>query len=95
MHTPTFTEMHPLIQNGYVIDAPGIKEMGLVDFNKGEISHYFPEMRKRMNDCRFNDCTHITEPDCAVIAAVRAEEIPYSRYDSYVKIFQNQEEEDA
>lgn len=93
MHTTTFTEMHPLLDDAYVIDAPGIKEMGLVDFDKNEIAHYFPEMRNRMHLCKFNNCTHIHEPHCAIIDAVKNGEIPFSRYDSYVKIFLNQESE--
>lgn len=87
VHTTTFSEMHLLPNHTCIIDAPGIKEMGLVDFDKNELCHYFPEMRNRMNQCKFNNCTHIHEPKCAIREAVQAGEIDPSRYDSYVKIF--------
>lgn len=92
-HTTTHSEMFPLAESGYVIDAPGIKEIGLAHFEASEIGHYFPEIRERMPDCRFSNCQHINEPHCAVIAAVEAGEIHPSRYRSYVGMMQNAEEE--
>jgi ribosome biogenesis GTPase len=90
-HTTTFAEMHPLEYGGFIIDTPGIKELGLVDMEKEEISHYFPEMRSRMQDCKFNNCLHINEPKCAVIAAVENGEIAPSRYASYLGIMNGEE----
>ncbi|MBL7882816.1 MAG: ribosome small subunit-dependent GTPase A, partial [Bacteroidia bacterium] len=69
-HTTTFAEMHPLSYGGFIIDTPGIKELGLVDMEKEEIADYFPEMKVLRNDCKFNNCMHINEPKCAVLEAV-------------------------
>lgn len=66
MHTTTFAEMFDLPGGGHIIDTPGVREFGLVDIEKEELAHYFPEMRKKMNDCQFNNCMHIEEPNCAV-----------------------------
>ncbi len=85
-HTTTYPEMHPLSFGGYIIDTPGIREFGLVDFRKEEIAERFPEMRRYMHQCQFNNCTHIHEPNCAVKKAVENGEIPLSRYNSYLKI---------
>src|ERR1700759_2189931 len=87
MHTTTFAEMFELPQGGYIIDTPGIRELGVIDIEKNELSHFFPEMRSRMNQCRFNSCRHINEPDCAVIKAVEEGEIELSRYESYLSIY--------
>lgn len=89
MHTTTHTEMYK-VGSGYVIDAPGIKEMGLVDFDKKILSHYFPEMRSRLSQCKFNNCTHINEPHCAVKEAVEAGEIHLSRYNSYLRMMEEE-----
>jgi len=86
-HTTTFAEMHQLPFGGYLIDTPGIRELGIVDIEKEELSHFFVEMRDRLNQCRFNNCRHINEPGCAVIAAVEEGEIEPSRYDSYQSIY--------
>lgn len=86
LHTTTFAEMHDLPTGGRIIDTPGIREFGLVDIPRQELSHYFPEMRKLINDCQFNNCLHINEPGCAIKAAVEAEEINIERYISYYKI---------
>ncbi len=86
-HTTTFAEMFELPQGGFIIDTPGIRELGVIDIEKQELGHFFPEMRDRMHDCRFNDCRHINEPGCAVIAAVENGEIELSRYESYVSIY--------
>jgi len=87
MHTTTFAEMYELPQGGYIIDTPGIRELGVIDIEKQELSHFFPEMRERMHDCRFNNCRHINEPGCAVLAALEEGEIELSRYESYLSIY--------
>ena len=86
VHTTTFAQMFQLNKDILVIDTPGIKEYGLIDMEEWEISHYFPEMRDRLNTCRYNDCLHITEPGCNIIEAVEVGEIAYSRYESYVSM---------
>lgn len=86
MHTTTFAEMFDLPGGGRIIDTPGIREMGLVDISQNELSHYFPEMQKRIPDCQFNNCLHTHEPGCAVKAAVASGEIHEERYISYLKI---------
>jgi len=87
MHTTTFAEMFELPHGGYIIDTPGIRELGVIDIEKQELSHFFPEMRARLNQCRFNSCRHITEPGCAIIKAVEDGEISQSRYESYLSIY--------
>lgn len=86
MHTTTFAEMHPLSFGGYIIDTPGIKEFGLVDFDRKKIAERFPEMRKFMHSCKFSNCTHIHEPDCAVVEAIENGQIHLTRYESYLSI---------
>lgn len=93
-HTTTFAEMHPLTFGGYIIDTPGIKELGVVDIDKNEVSHYFIEMRERLNNCKFSNCTHISEPGCAIKNAVEDGGIATTRYSSYLDIFDNREEEE-
>ena len=90
-HTTTFAEMHPLTYGGFIIDTPGIKELGLVDMEKEEIGNYFPEMHAIKNQCKFNNCVHVNEPKCAVIAAVEKGEIAISRYTSYLGIMSGEE----
>jgi len=85
-HTTTFAEMHPLSSGGFIIDTPGIRAFGLVDLEKEHYAHYFPEMRERMDDCRFNNCQHINEPYCAIKQAVESGEIALSRYESYLQL---------
>jgi ribosome biogenesis GTPase / thiamine phosphate phosphatase len=87
MHTTTFAEMFELPQGGFLIDTPGIRELGIIDIDKQELSHFFPEMRALLNQCRFNSCRHINEPGCAVIKAVEEGEIDLSRYESYLRIY--------
>jgi ribosome biogenesis GTPase len=87
VHTTTFAEMFQLPQGGYIIDTPGIRELGVIDIEKNELSHFFPEMRALLNQCRFNSCRHINEPGCAVIKAVEEGEIELSRYESYLSIY--------
>jgi ribosome biogenesis GTPase / thiamine phosphate phosphatase len=85
-HTTTFAEMFDLPGGGRIIDTPGVKEFGIVDMEREELSHYFPEMKARIQDCRFNNCIHINEPGCAVKAAVEAGEISMERFESYIAI---------
>lgn len=84
IHTTTFAEMFEAANNTFIIDTPGIKEFGLVEFDPAEISHFFPEMRALFNQCRFDNCTHIHEPGCAVLEAVENQVISPSRYLNYV-----------
>ncbi len=92
MHTTTFAEMFDLPLGGKVIDTPGLKEFGLVDITKQELSHYFPEMRERLNDCQFNNCMHINEPGCAIKEAVNSNAIDVDRYVSYMAILDTMED---
>jgi ribosome biogenesis GTPase len=91
MHTTTFAEIHELPFGGDIVDSPGIKELGLVEMKKEEVGHYFPEIRRHMNDCRFNNCLHQNEPKCAVIKAVEEGEISEERYQSYLGILNGEE----
>mgnify|MGYP003433502334 FL=1 len=86
MHTTTFAEMFDLPQGGKIIDTPGIRELGLVDISREELSQFFPEMRLILNNCRFNNCQHIDEPGCAVKAEVENDIISMERYISYISI---------
>lgn len=85
-HTTTFSTMYPLAGGGAVIDTPGIKGFGLIDIDEAELWHYFPEMMRVAPACRFYNCTHTHEPGCAVTEAVKAREIAWPRYESYLKI---------
>jgi len=87
MHTTTFAEMYDLPGGGSIIDTPGIRELGVIDIEQQELSHFFPEMRSRLNQCRFNNCRHINEPGCAVLEALENGDIEPSRYDSYLSIY--------
>ena len=86
VHTTTFAEMFEVDKDTYIIDTPGIKELGIVDIPKNQLGHFFPEMRERLNQCRFNNCTHFNEPGCAVEEAVRHNEISLTRYESYLSM---------
>lgn len=86
VHTTTFAEMFELAPETFIIDTPGIKELGLVETSKVEIGHYFPEMRERLNQCRFANCLHLNEPGCAIKDAVEAGDIADSRYLSYLSM---------
>lgn len=88
-HTTTFAEMYDLPFGGKIIDTPGMKEFGLVDVERQELSGYFPEMRERLNDCQFNNCLHINEPGCAIKQAVIDGEIDEDRYVSYYNILES------
>ena len=89
-HTTTFYQMHPLSGGGFVVDTPGIRGFGLVDFTKEELSTYFPDMVQVMDNCRFAPCTHTHEPGCAVKAAVEVGEISPERYDSYLGMLEEE-----
>jgi ribosome biogenesis GTPase / thiamine phosphate phosphatase len=88
-HTTTFAEMYELPFGGKIIDTPGMKEFGLVDIERPELSGYFPEMRERLNECQFNNCLHINEPGCAIKQAVIDGEIDEDRYVSYYNILES------
>lgn len=91
-HTTTFAEMYDLPFGGRIIDTPGMREFGLVDISKQELSHYFPELRDRLNECQFNNCLHVNEPGCAIKEAVRNGAVHEDRYVSYVNILDSIEE---
>src|SRR5690606_33081071 len=82
-HTTTFAEMYEWPFGGFSIDTPGIKEFGLVEMEKEEIQHYFPEIFELKSECKFDNCLHLNEPKCAVMEAVENGEIAPSRYESY------------
>ena len=92
-HTTTFAEMFELNFGGFLIDTPGVKAFGLIDFKKEELSHYFLEMRKLLNDCHFNNCVHKNEPKCAVKDALENDEISAFRYNNYLSIYDDDEDE--
>jgi ribosome biogenesis GTPase / thiamine phosphate phosphatase len=91
VHTTTFAEMFRLDEDTFIIDTPGIKELGLVDIEDEELSHYFPELRNLIGKCKFYNCTHIHEPGCAIVDALDKGEITMSRYDSYLSILSDED----
>ena len=91
VHTTTFAEMFVRDQNTFIIDTPGIKELGLSEIYDEELDHYFPEMRALLGACKFNNCTHIHEPQCAVREAVEAGIISESRFHSYLSMFNEED----
>jgi ribosome biogenesis GTPase len=92
LHTTTFAEMFDLPGGGHIIDTPGIRELGLVNISKQELSHYFPEMAELVPQCQFNNCLHTSEPGCAVKQAVADGLVSEDRYVSYYKILESIEE---
>lgn len=86
MHTTTFSGMFPVPGGGWIIDTPGIKGFGTIDFERGEIAHFFPDIFEISHDCRYNNCTHTHEPGCAVLKALDEHRIAQSRYNSYLSI---------
>ena len=92
MHTTTFSKMIEIPGGGYIIDTPGIKGFGIFDMEEGEISHYFPEIFHFSKNCRFSNCTHRNEPDCAVLEAITNHVISESRYRSYLSILNDKNE---
>jgi ribosome biogenesis GTPase len=89
MHTTTFSEMHQLPEGGQLIDIPGVKGFGTIDFDSAEVSHYFPEIFRISKDCKYNNCTHTHEPGCAVLQALDEQLISQSRYTSYLSIMED------
>jgi ribosome biogenesis GTPase len=85
-HTTTFAEMFELGNGGFLIDTPGIRGFGVIDMEKDEISHYFPEMFDLLKECRYFNCSHTHEPGCAVKHAVQEGRIPITRYESYLSL---------
>ncbi|MBO7608684.1 MAG: ribosome small subunit-dependent GTPase A [Muribaculaceae bacterium] len=88
MHTTTFSEMIDLSGTGAIIDTPGVKSFGTIDFEPAEVAHYFREIFAESANCRYGDCTHTHEPGCAVLQAVEENRISQSRYASYLSIFE-------
>ncbi len=82
-HTTTYAEMFELAPDTFIIDTPGIKELGLVDIAKEELGYYFPEIRERLNQCKYYNCLHVNEPDCAVLQDLKAGKLSLTRYESY------------
>lgn len=94
MHTTTFAEMYDLANGGSIIDTPGIREYGLISIEKTELSHYFPEMQKLIHDCKFNNCLHVNEPECAVKnELINGSSISEMRYISYLNILDSMDKE--
>ena len=89
MHTTTFSEMFELITGGHIIDTPGIKGFGTIDMEEAEIGHYFKEIFETSKRCKFTNCTHVHEPECAVIQAVEKQFISSSRYQSYLSVMKD------
>lgn len=85
-HITTYPEMHPVADGGYVIDTPGIKAFGVIDFDRNEIYHFFPEIFRISSGCRFYNCLHLDEPDCMVREAVARDDIELWRYRSYISM---------
>ena len=92
-HTTTFAEMHPLRMGGDVIDTPGIKGFGMVNMKKEEISHFFPEIFALSEQCRFHNCMHLNEPQCAVKSALEENKIAPTRYESYLNQLNDYDEQ--
>ena len=95
MHTTTFSELFrlPGDDGGAIIDTPGVRGFGTIDFDKYEVAHYFPDLFAVSHDCRFGNCTHTHEPGCAVLAALEEGRIAQSRYNSYLSILEDSEED--
>lgn len=91
VHSTTFAEMFEIEENTFLIDTPGIKELGLFEIDEDELSHYFPEMRDILGQCKFHNCKHVNEPKCAVIEKVNSGAIALSRYQSYLKMLANED----
>jgi ribosome biogenesis GTPase len=91
VHTTTYAEMFEPWPDAQIIDTPGIKELGLFDIGQEELSHYFPEMRNLLGQCKFNNCIHLNEPKCAVIEHVKSGDIAQSRYNSYISMLVNED----
>lgn len=92
LHTTTFAEMYDLDFNARIIDTPGIKGFGMVGMDKEEVGNYFPEFLVLKSNCKFNNCLHLKEPDCAIKNALDEDEIAFSRYKSYLQILEGEDE---
>lgn len=92
-HTTTYAEMFDMLGNGAIIDTPGVKSFGMLDMEKEEFPHYFPEMFSLLESCKFYNCTHTHEPGCSVKAAVEENIISPTRYDSYLQMLQGDDDE--
>lgn len=90
-HTTTFAEMHEPQKGTFIIDTPGIKELGVVDFENWEIAHFFPEMKALLPNCKFHNCLHFNEPQCAVIQGVKDGKVSLERYHNYLSILHNED----
>lgn len=90
-HTTTFAQMFELSPDTFVIDTPGIKELGLLEVGDEELSHYFPEMRDLFGHCKYHNCSHTHEPGCAIPKAIHDGKVALSRYESYLSILQDQD----
>jgi len=93
-HTTVAREMYPLPEGGYIADTPGLKALALWDIEAEELDGYFPELRSRVADCQFSNCTHIHEPGCAIQAAVEQGLIHPERYESYIRMRLGQEDDE-
>jgi ribosome biogenesis GTPase len=91
-HTTTFAEMFELQAGGFIIDTPGIKELGIVDIEPAVVGHFFPEIKETLPNCKFHNCMHISEPGCAVRQAAEDGSIAPSRYASYLSIVANEDQ---
>jgi len=89
-HITTFPEMHKMPFGGFIIDTPGMRGFGVVDMNRNEIYHFFPEIFRTSKLCRYNNCLHLDEPGCAVTRAVEAGDIDELRYRSYINILEDE-----
>jgi len=92
-HTTTFSEMFPTSDGGYIIDTPGIKGFGTFDMARDEVGHYFKDIFRFSSGCKFHNCTHTHEPHCAVLAAVERHDISESRYNSYLSMLEDENED--
>ena len=88
-HTTTFATMYEILPDSYIIDTPGIKELFVIEIEPEELSGYFPEMKALSNNCQYNNCLHENEPKCAVKDALINDEIPESRFESYLSVLEN------
>jgi ribosome biogenesis GTPase len=84
--------MYDLPEGGHIIDTPGIRELGVIDIRKDELSGYYPEMKSRLQDCKYNNCLHFNEPGCAIKEAILQKEISEERYINYLKIMETIDE---
>jgi ribosome biogenesis GTPase len=92
-HTTTFAQMHFWHFGGNVIDTPGVREFAMIDVEKEEIQHYFPEIFRKRKECKFHNCLHVNEPKCAVLQSLETGEIQHSRYSTYIKLMDEADEE--